>query len=255
MEDTMTGLPLHIVTQGDPAQPPIVLLHGFSMSHAIFVPLMAALSNHYHVIAPDLRGHGLSPKPEGAYADSKAWADDIARILAPLDRPVLLGWSMGGRVAMDHIRHHGDAGLAALALIGSYTGPVPAATKANRGPMFDETQREDGTARFVRACTKDPLPDALARTLLDQALLCPHYVRLALADRDEDYTADARTITTPALVLHGDMDAIVPPAASADHNIPTATHIVYADIGHTPFLEAPARFADDLTAFIRKARP
>ena len=247
-------LPLHTVTEGDPALPPIVLLHGFSMSHAVFTPLMNALSDRFHVIAPDLRGHGLSPKPEGAYSDGKAWADDIARILAPLDRPILLGWSMGGRVAMDTIRHHGDADLAGLALIGSYTGPVPAATKANRGPMFDETQREAGTARFIRACTQDPLPDALARTLLDQALLCPHHVRVALADRDEDYTADARTITTLALILHGNMDAIVPPAASADHNIPTATHIVYEGIGHTPFLEAPARFADDLTAFIRKAR-
>ena len=248
-------LPLHIVTQGDPSHPPIVMLHGFSMSHAVFVPLMAALADRYHVVAPDLRGHGLSPKPQDGYADSATWAEDVARILAPLDRPVLLGWSMGGRVVMDYVRHHGDGALAALALVGSYTGPVPAATKANRGPMFDESQRDTGTAKFVRACTRDPLPDALARTLVDEALLCPHHVRLALADRDEDYTDDAATIGKPALVLHGDADAIVPPAASAAHNIPGATHIVYEGIGHTPFLEAPARFAEDLDAFIRKARP
>ena len=247
-------LPLHIVSQGNPSLPPVVLLHGFSMSHAVFVPLMAALSDRYHLIAPDLRGHGLSPKPENAYADSKDWADDIANILAPLDRPVLLGWSMGGRVAMDYVRHYGDGVLAGLALIGSYTGPVPTATKANRGPMFDEDQCEAGTAAFIRACTKAPLPEALTRTLLTEALRCPHHVRLALANRDEDYTADARTVRTPALVLHGDMDAIVPPAASAAHNIAQATHITYDGIGHTPFLEAPARFADDLDAFIRKAR-
>ena len=251
----MTALPLHIVTQGDPNSPPLVLLHGFSMSHAVFAPLMAQLCDRYHVIAPDLRGHGLSPKPDQAYADSAAWAADIARIVDPLDRPVLLGWSMGGRVVMDYIRHHTDARLAGLALIGSYTGPVPAATKANRGPMFDDARRTEGTATFVRACTKDPLPDALAQTLLDQALLCPHHVRMALADRDEDYTSDAALIRKPALVLHGDADDIVPPAASAAHNIPNATHIVYDGIGHTPFLEASARFADDIAAFTRKARP
>ena len=247
-------LPLHIATQGDPTHSPIVLLHGFSMSHAIFAPLMARLSDCFHVIAPDLRGHGLSPKPEQAYGDSAAWAADIAQILAPLDRPLLLGWSMGGRVAMDYIRHHGDAALSALALIGSYTGPVPTATKANRGPMFDEDQRDTGTTAFVRACTKDPLAPDLAQILLDEALLCPHHVRLALAARDEDYTANAGTVTVPTLILHGDADAIVPAAASAAHNIPNATHVIYDGIGHTPFLEAPDRFADDLAAFARKAR-
>ena len=248
------SLPLHIVTRGDPALPPVVLLHGFSMSHAVFAPLMAQLSDRYHLIAPDLRGHGLSPKPEDAYAVSKDWAGDIAAILAPLDHPVLLGWSMGGRVAMDYVRYHGDDALSGLALIGSYTGPVPAATKANRGPMFDESQRDSGTAKFIRACTKEPLPEALTQTLLAEALLCPRHVRLALAARDEDYTTEARRIRKPALVLHGDADAIVPPAASAAHNIAQATHLTYDGIGHTPFLEAPARFADDLDAFIRKAR-
>lgn len=250
----MTGLPLHIVTKGNTALPSLVLLHGFSMSHAVFTPLMAQLSDRFHVIAPDLRGHGLSPKPEDAYANSATWADDIAWIVDPLDRPVLLGWSMGGRVVMDYIRHYGDAALAGVALIGSYTGPVPAATKANRGPMFDQAQRTTGTATFVRACTKAALPATLAQTLLDEALLCPHHVRVALADRDEDYTADAATIRKPTLVLRGDADGIVPPAASAAHNIPDATQIVYSGIGHTPFLEAPARFAQDISAFMRKAR-
>ena len=99
----MTALPLHTVTAGDPVHPPIVLLHGFSMSHAIFAPLMALLSDRFYLIAPDLRGHGLSPKPVDAYASSADWAADIAQIIAPLDRPVLLGWSMGGRVVMDYI--------------------------------------------------------------------------------------------------------------------------------------------------------
>lgn len=250
----MTALPLHTVTAGDPDLPPIVLLHGFSMSHAVFAPLMSRLSDRFHLVATDLRGHGLSPQPADAYADSADWAADIAAIVARLDRPLLLGWSMGGRVVMDYLRHHGDSALSAIALIASYTGPVPAATRANRGPLFDTAQRRDGTAKFVRACTLDPLPDALAQTLLEQALLTPHHVRVSVGDRDEDYTATARATTRPALVLHGDADAILAPAAAAAHNLPNAAHLIYPDTGHTPFLEQPNCFADDLANFAGTTR-
>lgn len=250
----MTGLDLHKVTAGSDDLPPIVLLHGFSMSHAVFAPLMASLQDRFHLVAPDLRGHGQSPKPADAYQDSAVWADDIARIVGALDRPLLLGWSMGGRVVMDYIRHKGDVGLSGIALIGSYTGPVPSATKANRGPMFDQDSRSAGTAIFVRACTRDALAPELTQHLVAEALLCPHHVRCALADRDEDYTATAAAITKPALVLYGDADGIVPPAACAAHGIPASTTRVYAGIGHTPFLEAPDRFAGDLADFAKEAR-
>ena len=250
----MNALPLHTVTTGDADLPPIVLLHGFSMSHAVFTPLMEQLSGQFHLVAPDLRGHGLSPKPVDAYRSSDNWADDIAAIVSRLDHPLLLGWSMGGRVVMDYLRFYGGTALSAIALIGSYTGPVPLATRANRGPLFDESERREGTAKFVRACTRDPLPAILTQTLLDQALLTPHHVRVSVGNRDEDYTATARTTTLPTLVLHGDTDAIVAPAVSAAHNIPGATHVIYADTGHTPFLEKPKRFADDLAAFAQGAR-
>src|SRR5476649_2052394 len=80
---------------------PVVLLHGFPLSGAIWLEQQQRLSEHCRVITPDLRGHGRSPAPSGIYE-----MDLLARdVLAVLDSPfikkaVIMGHSMGGYVAL-----------------------------------------------------------------------------------------------------------------------------------------------------------
>lgn len=58
-----TGVELDVWTEGDPANPPIIFLHGFPESHRTWRHQIAALSGRYHCIAPDQRGYARSSKP------------------------------------------------------------------------------------------------------------------------------------------------------------------------------------------------
>ncbi len=79
---------------------PIVLLHGFPQTNYCWRKVMPSLAENYRVIAPDLRGYGLSDKPKTGY-DKKTLAADLGAMLDTLgiDKIVLVGHDWGGGVA------------------------------------------------------------------------------------------------------------------------------------------------------------
>lgn len=82
--------------------PVVVLLHGFPLSGAMWKEQLTGVGSMYRVIAPDLRGHGDSPAPEGVYTIDEM-ADDVIELLdtSSLKDPVVIGGlSMGGYVAL-----------------------------------------------------------------------------------------------------------------------------------------------------------
>ena len=132
-------VPLHVPEWGNPDGPPILFVHGWSQAHQSWAHQLGGALDDFRLIAPDLRGHGMSAKPEAAshYDASTPWGTDIANIIATLklDNPYLVGWSMGGWVVGDYIRHHGDTDLTGFALIGSSVATgrnLPATALAER---------------------------------------------------------------------------------------------------------------------------
>ncbi|MDQ3826004.1 MAG: alpha/beta hydrolase [Actinomycetota bacterium] len=86
-------------TEGEP----VLLVHGNVSSSLFFVDLINALPERFRPIAPDLRGYGgTDPLPIDASRGLRDWADDVLALADALDLPTfhLLGWSMGGGVAM-----------------------------------------------------------------------------------------------------------------------------------------------------------
>jgi pimeloyl-ACP methyl ester carboxylesterase len=73
----------------------------------------------------DLRGHGLSEKlaDPAAFQDSKIWAEDIWTVISALglNKPVLVGWSYGGSIICDYIRHYGQENLGGLIFVAGAT--------------------------------------------------------------------------------------------------------------------------------------
>lgn len=97
-----TGVTLNVAIAGDPANPPIVLLHGFPESHRTWRHQIPALARDHYVIAPDQRGFGYSSRPEGvtSYTPDKPVADLLALAdhlgIGPF---TLVGHDWGGAIA------------------------------------------------------------------------------------------------------------------------------------------------------------
>ena len=107
--------PLSVVDVGDGAggplrlayreagtgDPPIVLVHGMACDHTHLLPQLEHLSSRHRVVAVDQRGHGASDAPEGEYT-TEVLAADLGRFVdrLGLERPVLVGHSLGGGVVL-----------------------------------------------------------------------------------------------------------------------------------------------------------
>ena len=259
------GTRLAVTATGDPTHPPLLFIHGWAQWSGCWAGVMTRLSDRFHCVAFDLRGHGASDKPESteAYTDIALWAGDVQSVIDhyALTRPVLIGWSYGARVTAAHLATQGSAHLGGIVLTGGILAIGNAREDWMVGPSSpgldrdlyteDLPRRLSATARFVEACTATPLPRGAYAEAVGANMLCPPHVRRALFAADLDLRPAFAAATCPALVIHGSEDTVVSPAcgAAAAELIPGATHLPYEGAGHAPFLDAPDRFAADLAAF------
>jgi pimeloyl-ACP methyl ester carboxylesterase len=124
---TADGVHLHVVEAGDPAAPPLVLIHGFACSSRYWHRQLAdpVLTERFRVIAPDLRGHGSSQSNlagehlSAASMDEGArlWAQDVDAVCEDLEAPVVVGWSFGGAVVQSQAYVRGGIGNAAAVVL------------------------------------------------------------------------------------------------------------------------------------------
>ncbi|MHC1950660.1 alpha/beta hydrolase [Bradyrhizobium sp. UFLA06-06] len=85
-----------------PQTPPLLLVNGWTGDHSIFTPQIAHFAQSRRVVAVNIRGHGASDAPEQEYTIA-GFADDLAWQCAQLElfKPVVIGHSMGGRIALE----------------------------------------------------------------------------------------------------------------------------------------------------------
>src|SRR5690348_5570289 len=119
-----SGIRIRVVDRGDAAAPAVLLIHGWGCSAYIFRENMPALARAgFRAIAIDLKGHGLSDKPQHRSEYTiDALVDHVAEVrdALELERPVLAGHSLGGSLVYHFASRHPDraAGLALLSPVG-----------------------------------------------------------------------------------------------------------------------------------------
>jgi pimeloyl-ACP methyl ester carboxylesterase len=262
------GVTLAVQEWGNPEGAEILLIHGVAQSHLSFVRQFASpLARSHRIVTFDLRGHGLSAKPleQAFYRDGRRWADDVRAVMAAagLRRPVLVGWSLGGRVLRQYLIHHGDAGLSGINIVSARPIEDPGVVVPPPVPADDPSasplaQRIGAIAAFLRACyATPPEPADFAVALAFNAML-PWEVRGAIAGWStpvEAAIAALRRVRVPMLITHGRLDRLILPAAAemTAAAVPHARISWYEQCGHSPFYEDAARFNRELAEFVAAA--
>lgn len=254
--------------------PPVLMMHGLTRNSADFSPLAAHLGGRYRLIVPDMRGRGLSQSdPDPANYRPDIYAGDMFALLASLgvERPALVGTSMGGLIAMvmnalqpgsfPAIMFN-DVGPvldpAGLARIGSYVGggtPLAGWDEAAQAcaqvnaDAFPDLGEADWQAWAQRTCRE--LPDGRVEFAYDPA------ISQGFADTGDTPPVDlwplwAMLGQTPVLAIRGGLSDLLTAdtlqAMEARHSGPF-TSVTVPNRGHAPLLDEPAAVAA-ITAFL-----
>lgn len=260
------GVSLQVVEQG--AGSPLLVVHGFTGSSASMAGVAAALSDRHRVVRVDLLGHGRSDAPRelAAYAMARCTAQLAGALDAlAIPRAHLLGYSMGGRVALALAAFHPERVASAL-LVGARAGFEDPAERAARvlddERLADQIERE-GVPAFVERWMALPL-FATQRRLGAEALAAARAERLT--NRAHGLAASLRAIGAgaqpplhallpgvqlPVLLVVGAEDArFATVARDLAHRLPRARLAVVPDAGHAAHLENPRAFAQIARTFL-----
>jgi non-heme chloroperoxidase len=257
------GVTLAVQEWGNPGGREILFIHGFSQASLSWSrQVQSELAKEFRMVTFDLRGHGNSDKPlvPEAYRESRRWADDIDAIIKQvgLKKPVVVGWSYGGRVMNDYLTHYGDGAIAGLNYVAATSTAKPAALGIGSTlipPMTSEdlATNIEGTKKFLVACFKIQPSAGDMATMLGFNMLVPAKVRGFLGGRPADYDGALTRIKVPVLVTQGREDLLVLVPMS-EHTLAVVKHAkgsFYDGIGHAPFYEATDRYNAELAAFVR----
>lgn len=254
---------LYVESSG--AGPPVVLLHGWGMHGGIWDDCAGVLAGSYRVSKVDLPGHGRSPSRPGI--DRLEGLTEIVARHAPR-RMTLVGWSLGGMVAMDLARRQ-PRRVDRLVLVAStprfVSGPdwacgiEPGILEEFGSRLADDYRRtvrdfltlqvrgDEHATQMLRSLKErlfahgDPDPRALAHGL---AVLA-----------EVDLRPVVGKLSMPTLVISGDRDRLTPPRASrwlAD-TIPRGRHLSIDGASHAPFISHAPAFLDAINDFMEAA--
>lgn len=162
---------------------PIVLLHGWCCDHTYLAPQQEHFAKLGHrVIAPDLRGHGKSDKPDQPYPVT-GFADDVAWLLGQLEisGAIVIGHSMGGIIGFDLAARYPDL-TSALVMIDSSV-IRPSAAHASFEHFLDSLRGPDYRSflrAYVAAALLLPTDDAKrGQALIDAMTRTPQHVMVS----------------------------------------------------------------------------
>lgn len=237
---------------------PIVLVHGWSAQGDFFAPQHALATDNCAVIAVDLPGHGPFARPDDTLTIA-ALADALGDFLreAALDRPVIVGWSMGAMVALDMLARSPEIPIGQLVVLdmtprvandshwrcGLANGQTEAdMIRSAEGMAKDWRAYAPRIARALFARGKAPAPALLA--MAEQAMLgndgptmAALWRSLARSDHRDTF---CRLVCPISVILGGNSRIYGPELAAYYHTILPAEAIHVLDgAGHAPQLECP----------------
>lgn len=262
-----SNVDLHITNAGEGR--PIVLIPGWPLSDEMYEYQYNDLINkNFQVIGITLRGFGKSDKPYSKY-DYDVHAEDILNVLSELDvrDAVLVGFSMGGAIAIRVVAMDDESRISKLVLCGA---AAPIWTQRSDFPYnllqsaVDELialnfkDRPKLLANFAKifSATETSLNKGIGLWLNNMGMSASSYAtaQCLMALRDTDLRTDMAKITIPTLIMHGKKDKICSfdLAGQMKAGIKNSQLVPFEISGHSLFLEETEKFNEELIKFAEK---
>jgi pimeloyl-ACP methyl ester carboxylesterase len=263
----------HIFYRVSGSGPPLVLLHEWGSSHRIWEPLAGILQEDFTVVRWDARGHGSHPVLGSEAPTVSRMAKDLDALMDRLDleRPIVIGASMGTLTLWEYIHRHGCDRLSRICIIDQSPRLLTDATWT-MGIYGDWPRERD--AAFVAALETDFVETVLrliafghnrqARESYESDGPGTKRLRAYLARLDPkplvatwkslieaDYRPVLPKINVPALLVYGSESNYygVATARYVERSMPKATLVIYEGADHSPHVCQPRRFIADLKGF------
>lgn len=244
----------------------VVFLHGVGGAARTWAPQQTSFGQAgFRPIAVDLQGYGARPPVDAMEFELLAAdvEDTIKRL--GLDRPVLVGHSMGGMIAQTMLRRRPNEYRAVVLVatspaFGNPSGEFQKKFLAARlGPLDSgKTMPELATGIIdgIMGATPDPIGRALAVDCMGAVPASTYRaaVRCLIGFDERD---NLRKIEVPVLVLAGEHDRNAPAdmMKRMTARIPGARYVCLPGVGHLPNLEAPRQFDRAILDFLREVLP
>ncbi|TDD44523.1 alpha/beta fold hydrolase [Nonomuraea terrae] len=241
---------------------PVVLLHAFPLSSAMWLAQREGLANVCRVITPDLRGFGGSRLGDDE-PSIESMADDVAELLDAegIDKAVVGGLSMGGYVAMAFCRRHPDRVLGVI-LADTKAAPDPSPAKANR-ERIAQAVLSDGSDVLV----EEVLPALIGPTTKERRAMvfgrvkglvqsappgAVAWAQRAMAARPDSFET-LGALKVPLLVVVGEEDELSPvsDAEAMARAVPDGKLEIIPKAGHLSAVEQPEAFNAAVADFLR----
>jgi non-heme chloroperoxidase len=246
---------------------PLLLLHGVLASRHFFDRNIGPLSEHFHVFAIDLRGHGDSTENQGGNTVPQLARDIHAFMEAKqLDGVIAIGWSMGNFVIWDYLTQfntesrisaqvcisQGPADLNADGWALGFTDPP------GLRDLLRMTQEDyEGVCAYVATIMTKDLPSTSDQQwMVDQQMkTSPNTATCILADQTHrDYRSVLAGLELPVLAIWGRDEKCLPVAAGEwlSRTMPNIELEIFEDSGHMPMWEEPERFNHLITDWVHR---
>ncbi len=248
----------------DGAGPPVVLLHGLGLTHAVWDQQLPALTSAFRVLRYDLLGHGESVKHRGAYAMDQ-FVDQLDKLLdsLALEHTSIVGFSLGGMIARAYTIAHPKR-VSALVILNSPHDRTNDERTAVR--VRAKQAAADGPGATVDAALKRWFTDGFAESkpevlnqvrkviLANDVEVYPEIYRL-FAEDDALLVNSISAITCPTLVLtcKDDLGNSPKMARQMAARIPSAQVKILPGLRHMGLVENPDAINSIIVEFLNKA--
>ena len=244
MKLAINGAMLNVSESGNPSARPVVFVHGFPFSQAMWHYQVPSVATQFRAIAFDVRGLGESTPGDGLFT-IEGHVDDLLGIMDHLEIPkaTIVGLSMGGYITLRALERSPERFVAAV-LCDTRSEADTNEARLNRAKSISDVKQR-GSASFADDFLKKLFAPESFRRIPEDVDLIRNVISqtpplsiaatlLALAART-DTTASLKSIKVPTLIMVGEHDTITPPEASRSmheqivgstlHIIPGAAHM------------------------------